>query len=124
LSSGGLGPQYRKILGATGLSTLGDGVFLTALPLRAAQLTHDPLRVSLVDFAGSLPWLLVGLVSGALVDRWDRRRVMVAVDAARFLIVTALTVAILTGSAGIALLAIAGFCSASARRSSTAPRPR
>jgi MFS family permease len=109
LSSGGLGPQYRKILGATGLSTLGDGVFLTALPLLAAQLTHDPLRVSLVEFAGSLPWLLVGLVSGALVDRWDRQRVMVVVDAVRFLIVVALTVAILTGSAGIALLAIAGF---------------
>jgi MFS family permease len=109
LSSGGLGPQYRKILGATGLSTLGDGVFLTALPLLAAELTHDPLRVSLVDFAGSLPWLLVGLVSGALVDRWDRQRVMVVVDAVRFLIVAALTVAILTGSAGIALLAIAGF---------------
>jgi MFS family permease len=83
---GGLGAQYRKLLGATGLSTLGDGVFLTALPLLAARLTHDPLRVSLVDFAGSLPWLLVGLVSGALVDRWDKRRVMVLVDAARFLI--------------------------------------
>jgi MFS family permease len=104
-----LGSQYRKLWSATGLSTLGDGLFLTALPLLAAELTRDPLRVSLVDFAGSLPWLLFGLVSGALVDRWDRRRVMWIADAGRFLVVGLLTVAVLGGWASVAALAVVGF---------------
>jgi MFS family permease len=37
-----------------------------------------------VAFAEWLPWLLFGLLAGALLDRWDRRRVMWVVDAGRF----------------------------------------
>jgi MFS family permease len=88
---------------------LGDGVFLAALPLLAATLSRDPLRVSLVSFAGWLPWLLFGLVSGALVDRWDRRRVMWTVDAIRAVLVGVLALAVLAGWATIALLAVIGF---------------
>ena len=70
-----------------GVSNLGDGVYLTALPLLAATLTRDPLPVSAVTFAEWLPWLLFGLLAGALLDRWERRRVMWTVDAARLLVV-------------------------------------
>lgn len=63
----------------------------------------------MVDFAGSLPWLLFGLVSGALVDRWDRRRVMWVADAGRFLVVGLLTVAVVGGWASVATLAAVGF---------------
>src|SRR6266508_995924 len=85
-----LGPGYHKLWSAAAISTLGDGVFLAALPLLAATLSRDPLRVSLVTFAGWLPWLLFGLVSGALVDRWDRRRMMWSVDAVRFALLAAI----------------------------------
>ncbi len=78
-----LGPEYRKLWTATAISTLGDGMYLGALPLLAAQLTRDPLAVSAVTFASWLPWLLVALVSGALVDRWDRRRLLWTVDLGR-----------------------------------------
>jgi len=84
-------------------------MYLAALPLLAAELTRDPLAVSVVTFAGWLPWLLFALPAGALVDRLDRRRVMTAVDAARALVVGALTVAVLAGWASIPLLAVAGF---------------
>lgn len=47
-----LGPAYHRLWTATAISTLGDGVFLTALPLLAATLSRDPLRVSLITFAG------------------------------------------------------------------------
>jgi len=94
---------------AAAISTLGDGVFLTALPLLAATLSRDPLRVSLVAFASWLPWLLFGLLSGALVDRWDRRRMMWTVDACRFVVVGALGVAVLAGWASIPLLVAIGF---------------
>jgi MFS family permease len=95
--------------GASTVSSLGDGMYLAALPLLAATLTRDPLAVSVVTFAGWLPWLLFALPAGALVDRLDRRRVMWTVDAARALVVGALTVAVLAGWASIPLLAVAGF---------------
>jgi MFS family permease len=84
-------------------------MYLAALPLLAATLTRDPLPVSVVTFAGWLPWLLFSLPAGALVDRLDRRRVMWTVDATRAAVVAALTVAVLAGWAGIPLLAAAGF---------------
>jgi MFS family permease len=94
---------------AAAISTAGDGVFLAALPLLAATLSRDPLRVSLVTFAGWLPWLLFGLISGALVDRLDRRQVMWTVDTIRFALVGVLGVAVLAGWASIPLLATVGF---------------
>ncbi|HEX6678866.1 MAG TPA: MFS transporter [Actinomycetes bacterium] len=104
-----LGPGYHKLWAAAATSNLGDGVFLTAMPLLAAALTRDPLPVSVVFAAGWLPWLLFGLVSGALADRWDRRRVMWTVDAARFAVVGFLGVAVWAGWATIALLIVAAF---------------
>jgi MFS family permease len=104
-----LGPRYHKLWTATAISTLGDGVFATALPLLAATLSRDPLQVSLITFSGWLPWLLFGLVAGALVDRLDRRRLMWTVDAARSMIVAALGMAVLAGWASVPLLAVGGF---------------
>jgi MFS family permease len=109
LPTGGLGPGFRRLWAASTVSTLGDGMYLAALPLLAAELTRDPLAVSVVTFAGWLPWLLFALPAGALVDRLDRRRVMWSVDATRALVVGALTAAVLAGWASIPLLAVAGF---------------
>jgi MFS family permease len=104
-----LGPVFTRLWAASGISNLGDGVYAAALPLLAATLTSDPLAVSAVTFAQWLPWLLFGLLSGALLDRWDRRRVMWTVDLARFVVVGGLAVAVLAGVASIPLLMVAGF---------------
>ena len=107
--SGRLGRDFGRLWAAAGVSNVGDGVYATALPLLAATITRDPLAVSSVTFAEWLPWLVFGLVSGALVDRWERRRVMWTVDAARFVVVGALTAAVLAGWASIPLLLATGF---------------
>jgi MFS family permease len=104
-----LGPDFAKLWLAQAVSNVGDGVYLTALPLLAATLTRDPLPVSAVVFAEWLPWLLFGLVAGALLDRWNRRRVMWVVDAGRFAVVGAFAVAVLAGWASIPLLMVTGF---------------
>jgi len=80
-----------------------------ALPLLAASLTRDPAAVAAVAFAGRLPWLLFSLVSGALVDRLDRRRVMWQVDTGRALVVTALAAAVLLDATSIPLLVVVAF---------------
>lgn len=104
-----LGAGYHKLWTAAVISNLGDGIFLTALPLLAATLTRDPLQVSVVFAAGWLPWLLLGLMSGALADRWDRRQMMWTVDAARFAVVGGLGVAVVAGRATIPLLVGVAF---------------
>lgn len=65
--------------------------------------------MSLVVAAGWTPWLLFGLVSGALADRLPRVRLMVAVDVLRAGVLVALGTAVLLGAATIALLAAAAF---------------
>src|SRR5215470_18772713 len=71
------------------LADFGDGVRLAALPLLAAQLARSPAAVAAVTAVQSLPWLM-GAGLGVIVDRTDRRRLMVAVDTARAVIIAAL----------------------------------
>ena len=100
----GLGPDFARLWTANAVSNLGDGVTLVAGPLLAASLTRDPRLVAGLAVAQRLPWLLFSLVSGALVDRLDRRRLMVGVDAARAVAVGLLGVAVLADLATLPLL--------------------
>jgi MFS family permease len=104
LRTRGLGPGFAKLWTATAVSNLGDGVTLVAGPLLAASLTRDPRLVAGLAVAQRLPWLLFSLVSGALVDRLDRRLLMVRVDAARCVAVGLLGVAVLADMATLPLL--------------------
>ncbi|MBM7172039.1 MFS transporter [Streptomyces sp. G44] len=104
-----LGSNFNKVWGAMIASSLGDGVQLAALPLLAVQLTSDPLLIGAVGAIGMLPWLLLGLPAGALVDRWDRRKVMLNSDLIRFGVLVLLTAAVMTDNATILLLIVAGF---------------
>jgi MFS family permease len=96
--------EYGKLWTASTISNLGDGVTLVAGPLLAASLTRDPALVAGLTFAQQLPWLLFSLVSGALVDRLDRRRVMAMVDFFRAGIIGILGLTVLSGWASIPLM--------------------
>jgi MFS family permease len=104
-----LGPDFTKLWTASTVSNLGDGVTLVAGPLLAATLTRNPLMVAALTFAQRLPWLLFSLLSGALVDRLDRRRVMVAADLFRAVVIGLLGVAVLLDAASIPLLCTTFF---------------
>jgi MFS family permease len=104
-----LGPEFTKLWTASTVSNLGDGITVVAGPLLAASLTRNPLLVAALTFAQRLPWLLLSLPSGALVDRLDRRRVMVAADLFRASVIGLLGVAILLDGASIALLCTTFF---------------
>jgi MFS family permease len=79
----GLGGRYWKLWTASTLSNLGDGTSTVAYPWLATILTRDPLLIAGVGVATRLPWLLFSLPAGAIVDRVDRRRLMVGMNAAR-----------------------------------------
>jgi MFS family permease len=91
------------------LSDFGDGVRLAAFPLLAAQLTRSPGAVAAVTAVQGLPWLLLGGGLGVLVDRTDRRRLMVAVDVTRAAVIVALVAAILAGQAALWLIYLTAF---------------
>jgi MFS family permease len=101
--------DFWRLWTASSISAVGDGVRAAALPLLAAGLTRDPQTVALVGVAGGLPWLLLALPAGALVDRWDRKRTMWTVDFARAAVMGLLAAAVLTGSETIPLLLAVAF---------------
>ena len=74
---------FHRIWAASAVSSLGDGVYYSALPLLALTLTYNSVIFGAMEAVTLLPWLLFGLIGGALVDRWDRRRTMVVADLTR-----------------------------------------
>lgn len=90
-----LGARYRKLLAATTISNLGDGVGQIAYPWLASAVTRDPLLVSLVVVAQRLPWLVFTLPAGVITDRIDRRRAMVAMNVLRGCLTLIVAVAVL-----------------------------
>lgn len=65
------------------ISTVGTRVTSVAYPLLVLLLTGSPALAGVVGFAQTLPFLLLYLPGGAWVDRWDRRRTMVACEIGR-----------------------------------------
>jgi MFS family permease len=73
-------PDFRRFWTARVVSLAGSSFTYVALPVLIYQRTGSPLLTGLVAAFEAIPYLLLGLVAGALADRWDRRRVMVAAD--------------------------------------------
>lgn len=101
---GHLGKAFWRLWAASTAANLSDGVHRVAFPLLAITLTRNPVLVSAVAAATTLPWLVVGPLAGLAVDRWDRLRLLWIVNAARVLVVVVLVVALVANRASIALL--------------------
>jgi MFS family permease len=104
-----LGPDFGKIWPASIISNLGDGAMLAAGPLLVASITREPAAVGAAAFVQQLPWLLFALFSGALVDRLDRRLMIVAADIFRAIVLGALGIAVLLGTSPLWAVYVALF---------------
>lgn len=65
------------------VSRLGDSVHELALIWVVVSVTGDPAVLSVVVLASMLPNLVVSLPAGSLVDRWNRKHVLVVTDVVR-----------------------------------------
>lgn len=90
--------DFRLLWTGMTLSLLGDGVLLVALAWQAYQLSNHPASMSLVGVALTVPQLALVLVGGVVVDRVERRRVMLLADVVRGVALTVLGVLGLSGS--------------------------
>lgn len=81
-----LSASYWKLWSATGISNLGDGIVAVAYPWLASAVTRSPFLIALSVVVSRLPWLVFTLFAGVLTDRFDRKRIIVAMDICRGLL--------------------------------------
>ena len=74
---------------ATTVSNLGDGIVSIAYPWLASAVTRSPLLIALSAVVSRLPWLIFTLHAGVITDRFNRKRIIVAMDSARGLLTIA-----------------------------------
>src|SRR5579884_1897985 len=89
-----LGRGFWSLCGAGLVSSIGDGAVFVGFPILASSLTHDPRLLAGVAVAQRLPWLLFSLLSGALADRLEHRRLIGAVELLRMVAVLGLAGAV------------------------------
>lgn len=104
-----LGTGFRWLVASSWASNLGDGLMMAAGPLLVASQTRNPVLVSLAMMASQLPWLLFGLVAGAIADRLDRRVVIMTMNGVRALLLAGLVAVVWSGHVNIWLVLVALF---------------
>ena len=109
-----LGTHYWRLWWANAISSTGDGAFVAALPLLAVTISRDPRLVAVVTAASYLPWMVLSLPAGALVDRYDRATLMWRAQAVQAAVVAAVAIAVVFRAANIAVLGLAGLLLGSA----------
>ena len=101
--------DYMLLWAGLAVSTLGTRASTAAYPLLVLGQTGSPADAGMVGFAATVPYLLVQLPAGVLVDRVDRRRMMLACDAGRALALASLVAALLAGQLTIGQIAAVAF---------------
>ncbi|MFI5227255.1 MAG: MFS transporter [Candidatus Limnocylindrales bacterium] len=80
-------PDFRRLWAAQAISDIGDGLTNLTLLLVVIRLTGSTAALAAMAIALAVPAIVVGPVAGVFVDRWERRRVMLASDLIRAAIV-------------------------------------
>lgn len=96
--------NWQRLWLAQAVSVVGDYVFdITVVLWVGTVIAHGrpwaPAAVSGVLMAAALPIFLIGPIAGVFVDRWDRRRLMLATDALRAAVIALLLVIPASGTA-------------------------
>ncbi len=111
-------PDFWRLLQVRMASQFGDGLFQAALagallfnPDRAA----DPMAIARAFTVLFLPYSLLGPFAGALMDRWDRRLVLVGANTARLILIAAIGTILAVRAGDIPLLIGALFANGLAR---------
>jgi MFS transporter len=99
-------PQFRLLFAGQVLSLIGDRVMLVALPFAVLEVGGDLEAVGLVVAAELVPFLIFALVGGVVSDRSDRRRILIASDAARLAVQAVGGVLLVAGGATPLLLGV------------------
>jgi MFS family permease len=89
--------DFRLLWTGMTVSLLGDGITLIALAWQAYEISGAPSALALIGVSQTVPHAVLLLVGGAVSDRFERRKVLIAADAIRMLAVCALGLLSITG---------------------------
>jgi MFS family permease len=89
-----LGKNYWRLWTAHATSNLGDGIAGVAYPWLASAVTRSPLLIAIVAVLSRLPWLVFTLPAGVITDRFDRRKIIVAMDISRGILALLVAIAV------------------------------
>lgn len=92
-----LGRDFWFYFSGQAVSQLGGSFTTFALPLLVFKLTHSATNLALTTVAEFVPYLLFGLLLGAVVDRFDRKRLMLGSDIAQALVIAVIPVLAIGG---------------------------
>jgi MFS family permease len=82
--------DFKLLWLARSTSMFGSWLLVVAVPFQVLELTGSAMAAGLTLAAEFLPPVLLGPIAGVLVDRWDRRQVMIAADVLRAVAISAL----------------------------------
>lgn len=91
------------------VSTLGARISGTAMPLLVLATTGSPSDAGIVGAAGTLPFLVAHLPAGSLVDRWNRRRILLTSELTAGLALSTIPIAMWSSTITVAHLAVVAF---------------
>ncbi|GCE28852.1 MFS transporter [Dictyobacter alpinus] len=91
------------------ISMLGSNVSALALPLLVLALTHSPAQAGFLTAMRLLPYLLFSLPAGALLDRWNRKTVMICCELTRWLALGSVPLAYALGHLTLLQLYLVAF---------------
>ena len=89
--------DYLLLWSGQAVSRFGSAFSGVALPFLILALTGSPQQTGIAFALGAVPYLVFSLPAGALIDRWDRKRVMIICDTGRALAIGSIPVALLLG---------------------------
>lgn len=98
--------DYMLLWSGQVVSNIGTQVSQLAFPLLILALTQSPALAGIAAALRALPYLIFSLPAGALIDRWDRKLVMIICDTGRALALGSIPVALLLGHLSIAQIFI------------------
>lgn len=100
---------FATFIGAHAVGSVANEVARLALPLLILDLTHSIAAAALLRVVQSVPYILFGAPAGALIDRADKRRLLIACDAASALFTVAIPISAILGVFSVELLYVIGF---------------
>lgn len=99
-------PDYLLLWGGGSLSVVGSSMSRIAFPLLVLEITRSAASAGLVGALAALPYPILGLPAGALADRWNRRRAMIACDVGRAAALGSVPLALWAGRVSLLQLCI------------------
>src|SRR6185437_14373289 len=102
-------PAYLILWAGQGVSSVGTQASTLALPLLILAITGSPAEAGILGGLRGLAYVLFGLPGGAMVDRWNRRLVMVVCDTGRALAFASIPLTLWLGHLSAAQLYVVSF---------------